>query len=119
MRRKHQSAKIELQLLGLLDEPDAGASRRMEAFDRLPAKLRRELDEGPFDFNAIKVLEGVEFEGASSTEWKIKRSVQINLRDFVRERRAALEWARDAFRNGPRPKHEPSPGGWTVHNFPG
>lgn len=116
---RHPSPIGALRLDGLLDEPDPGAVARMEAFDELPTSLRRRLDDCDFDFNPLVVAEAVGIDGPSRTLAKVEHSVHINRRQFIQERQRALEWARDKFRIGPRPKGEPPPGGWTVHNFPG
>jgi hypothetical protein len=91
----------------------------MAAHDALSLGLRRELEECPFDFNAPKALAAVREQGGLATLRLIRASVAQERRRWARDRAAALAWARDAFRNGPRPKHEPPPEGWSVHNFPG
>lgn len=110
---------IELQLTGLWDEPDRGAATRMATFDALPTPLRQFLVDCPFDFSAVKADCCARDYGVAGTLNILRGSVTGERRRWASERQAALEWARDAFRLGPRPKHEPLPGGWTVHNFPG
>jgi hypothetical protein len=119
VRRNLPPPAVELRLTGFLTEPDPSAANRMAAFDALSLGLRRELEECPFDFNAHQALAAVRDRGGLATLRLIRVSVARERQLWVRDRDAALVWARDAFRNGPRPKHEPPPGGWSVHNFPG
>lgn len=124
MRRR---AEIPLGLRLDLSEPLTRAEatkqdeaiERMTPYDEFPPSLRRLLSESPFDFNPARVVRDIEMYGLDRTVAKIHKSILINRRDFDRQRQQALEWARDRFRIGPRPKNEAPPGGWTVHNFNG
>ncbi len=118
-RRNLPPPSVELPLAGLLTEPDPSAAHRMEAFDALPAPVRRFLDDCPFDFQSLKARDVVAREGTGACMAALRGSVGPERRRWVRDRDAALAWARDAFRVGPRPRHEPPPEGWSVHNFPG
>jgi len=117
--RRFLPAPTELHLTGLLTEPDPAAAERMKVFDELPEPVRQFLDECPFDFNAGKAARCVRDHGVRGTLSIMRGSVVGETRRWVRDRDAALAWARDAFRVGPRPKNEPPPEGWTVHNFTG
>ncbi len=118
-RRNLPPPSVELPLAGLLTEPDPSAANRMAAFDALPAPIRRFLDDCPFDFQSLKARDVVAREGTGACMAALRGSVGPERRRWVRDRDAALAWARDAFRVGPRPRHEPPPEGWSVHNFPG
>ena len=119
LRRHPPAPAVELRLTGLLTEPDPSAANRMAAFDALPAPVRRFLDNCPFDFQSLKARDVVARDGAVYCIQMMAASVGPERRRWERDRDAALRWARDAFRIGPRPKHEPPPEGWSVHNFPG
>lgn len=119
MIRRSTIPSIELQLTGLHAFPDPEATTQMAAFDALPSQVRYFLVDCPFDFRATKARDMVQREGARYTLGAMRASVASERRRWAIERQQALEWARDAFRIGPRPRHDPPPGGWTVHNFPG
>lgn len=108
--RRSPALPIALRLTGL-STPDAGAADRMAAFDALSPSFRRELAECPFDFNAPKALAAVRDRGAGETLRLVRVSIINERRIWARDRAAALAWARNVFRIGPRPKHEPPPEG--------
>lgn len=96
--------------------PDPGRAELMAVFDALPKEVRCFLDECPFQFNVVKASRLVHERGTAYTLAVMQSSVIRERRRWEVERQQALEWAREAFRVGPRPKHVPPPGG-TVHNF--
>lgn len=99
--------------------PDPRAAARMAAFDALPAPVRVFLVDCPFDFSALLARRVVDEHGTAGALSIMRMSVAKESRRYAVERQHALDWAREAFCLGPRPKHVPPPGGWTVHNFPG
>lgn len=119
MSRRALSPPAELRLTGLYATPDPEAATQMAAFDALPSQIRYFLVDCPFDFRATKARGMVKRGGARYTLGAMRASVIGDRRRWAIERQQALEWARDSFRIGPRPRHEPPPGGWTVHNFTG
>jgi hypothetical protein len=116
---RHLPPRTELVLTGLLTEPDEQAAARMAIFDALPAPVRLFLEECPFDFRATQARDVVSRRGVAGCLGAMSGSVAGERQRYARERDLALRWARDTFRNGPRPKREPPPEGWSVHNFPG
>jgi len=118
-RRNLPPPAVEMRLTGLLTEPDPSAANRMEAFDALPAPVRRFLDDCPFDFQSLKARDVVAREGAAYCVAMMRASVGPERRRWVRDRDAALAWARDAFRNGPRPKARAATRGVDGPQLPG
>lgn len=115
MKRSVPTAK--LRLTGLEAAPDPGRAELMAVFDALPKEVRRFLEECPFQFNAVQAQRLIRERGTSYALAAMRASVTGERRRWAIERQTALEWAREAFRLGPRPKYVPPPGGWTVHNF--